>query len=158
MGASPSSDRKLGSLFRVPSVCLHPHRIFRLSFVADPMLLVLGIAAPALRSAPLPVGSTSSLRSVQRVAHVVLREDALGPPPAAVPLPPPPPAAATVAPEGGTTADGASLPPDSFLELIEHAAESTRLAISEGSLLLEVEFPPLPVSQLDEPGLRCVTH
>ena len=57
-----------------------------------------------------------------------------------------------------TTADGASLPPDSFLELIEHAAESTRLAISEGSRLLEVEFPPLPVSQLDEPGLRCVPH
>ena len=125
-------------------------------------MLGLVLAAPALRSAPLPVGSTSSLRSVQRVAHVVLREDALGPPrpaPAAVPPPPPPSAAATVAPEGATTtADGASLPPDSFLELIEHAAESTRVAISEGSRLLEVEFPPLPVSQLDEPGLRCVPH
>ena len=126
--------------------------------VDDPMLGLV-LAAPALRSAPLPVGSASSLRSVQRVAHVVLREDAFGPPPAAaVPPPPPAPAAATVAPEGGTTADGASLPPDSFLELIEHAADSTRLAISEGSRLLEVEFPPLPVSQLDEPGLRCVTH
>ena len=127
----------------------------------DPMLSLV-FAAPALRSAPLPVGSTSSpLRSVQqRVAHVVLREDALGPPRAAPAVPPPPPLPSTsVAPEGATTtADGASLPPDSFLELIEHAAESTRVAISEGSRLLEVEFPPLPVSQLDEPGLRCVPH
>ena len=127
-------------------------------------MLSLVFAAPALRSAPLPVGSTSSpLRSVQqRVAHVVLREDALGPPRAAPAVPPPPPqpsADPALQPEGATTtADGASLPPDSFLELIEHAAESTRVAISEGSRLLEVEFPPLPVSQLDEPGLRCVTH
>ena len=127
-------------------------------------MLGLVLAAPALRSAPLPVGSTSSpLRSVQqRVAHVVLREDALGPPRAAPAVPPPPPqpsADPALQPEGATTtADGASLPPDSFLELIEHAAESTRLAIAEGSRLLEVEFPPLPVSQLDEPGLRCVTH
>ena len=123
-------------------------------------MLGLVLATPALRSAPLPVGSTSSLRSVQRVAHVVLREDALGPPRAAPAVPPPPPLPSTsVAPEGATTtADSASLPPDSFLELIEHAAESTRLAIAEGSRLLEVEFPPLPVSQLDEPGLRCVPH
>ena len=140
----------------------NPNRKLDLSAKRSHMLGLV-LATPALRSAPLPVGSTSSpLRSVQqRVAHVVLREDALGPPRAApaVPPPPPPPAAATVAPEGATTtADGASLPPDSFLELIEHAAESTRLAISEGSRLLEVEFPPLPVSQLDEPGLRCVPH
>jgi hypothetical protein len=125
-------------------------------------MLSFVVAATALRSAPLPVGSTSSLRNVQRAAHVVLREDAVGPPAArpaaAVPPPPPPPAATTVAPEGGTTATGASLPPDSFLELVEHAAESTRLAISEGSRLIEVEFPPLPVSQLDEPSLRRVTH
>lgn len=123
------------------------------------MLSIAVVAATALRSAPLPVGSTSSLRNVQRVAHVVLREDAVGPPaarPAAAV--PPPPTAATVAPEGGTTATSASLPPDSFLELVEHAAESTRLAISEGSRLIEVEFPPLPVSQLDEPSLRRVTH
>ena len=139
----------------------NPNRKLDLSAKRSHMLGLV-LATPALRSAPLPVGSTSSLRSVQRVAHVVLREDALGPPRAAPAVPPPPPqpsADPALQPEGATTtADGASLPPDSFLELIEHAAESTRLAIAEGSRLLEVEFPPLPVSQLDEPGLRCVTH
>ena len=120
-------------------------------------MLGLVLAAPALRSAPLPVGSTSSLRSVQRVAHVVLREDALGPPRAAPAVPPPPPqpsADPALQPEGATTtADGASLPPDSFLELIEHAAESTRLAIAEGSRLLEVEFPPLATELYDLRGV-----
>jgi len=119
-------------------------------------MLSLVVAATGLRAAPLPVGSTSSLRNVQRVAHVVLREDAVGPPAARPAAAVPPPAVpSTVDPESGTTADAASLPPDSFLELVEHAAESTRLAISEGSMLIEVEFPPLPVSQLDEPSLSA---
>lgn len=53
------------------------------------------------------------------------------------------------------TASIGSLPPDSFLELIDHAAESTRLAMKEGSMLMEVEFPPLPVSQLEDPALSA---
>ena len=123
------------------------------------MLGLVVVGAAVLRSAPLPVGPTSSLRNVQRAAHVILREDAVGPPAArpaaAVPPPPTVSAEATATTVASTTA---SLPPDSFLELVEHAAESTRLAISEGSRLIEVEFPPLPVSQLDEPSLRRVTH
>ena len=59
--------------------------------------------------------------------------------------------------EAEATASTGSLPPDSFQELISHAAESTVLAISEGSRLIEVEFPPIPVSKLDDPGLRCAT-
>ena len=112
------------------------------------MLGFLVVAAAVLRSAPLRAGSTSSLRSVQRAHRVVALEEEVRP--AARPSP-----AEEVTPT--TTAAVASLPPDSFLELVEHAAMSTRLAISEGSRLIEVEFPPLPVSQLDEPSLRRVT-
>eukprot|EP00908_Phaeocystis_cordata_P021491 Transcript_3848.p1 GENE.Transcript_3848~~Transcript_3848.p1 ORF type:complete len:378 (-),score=132.01 Transcript_3848:70-1143(-) len=57
--------------------------------------------------------------------------------------------------EAEATASTGSLPPDSFQELISHAAESTVLAISEGSRLIEVEFPPIPVSKLDDPGLSA---
>lgn len=55
---------------------------------------------------------------------------------------------------GGVGAVG-SLPPDSFAELIEHAAESTALAVSDGSNLLEVEFPPLPISTLEDSSLSA---
>ena len=48
-----------------------------------------------------------------------------------------------------------SLPPDSFAELIEHAAESTKLAVSDGGNLLEVEFPPLPISALEDSSLSA---
>lgn len=48
-----------------------------------------------------------------------------------------------------------SVPPDSFAELIEHAAESTALAVSDGNNLIEVEFPPLPVSALEDASLSA---
>ena len=55
-----------------------------------------------------------------------------------------------------TAADGSySLPPDSFLTLLEQAAESAEAAISDGSTLLEIEFPPVPTSKLDDSSLSA---
>jgi hypothetical protein len=47
------------------------------------------------------------------------------------------------------------MPPESFQLLIEQAAESADAAIADGNLLLEVEFPPLPVSQLEDSSLSA---
>lgn len=54
-----------------------------------------------------------------------------------------------------TTTDTFSLPPDSFLTLLEQAAASADLAIADGNKLLEVEFPPVPVSKLDDSSLSA---
>ena len=58
----------------------------------------------------------------------------------------PPAAAETVA---------TSMPPDSFLELIQQAADATVAAISDGNMLLEIEFPPVPTSKLDDSSLSA---
>eukprot|EP00900_Chrysochromulina_parva_P025111 jgi/Chrpa1/7233/Chrysochromulina_OHIO_Genome00014016-RA len=43
-----------------------------------------------------------------------------------------------------------SMPPDSFKTLIADAADATDAAIAEGTKLIEIEFPPLPISKLDD--------
>ena len=48
-----------------------------------------------------------------------------------------------------------SLPPNSFAELIKQAASAVELALVDGNTVMEVEFPPLPVSQLEDSNLRC---
>jgi len=51
-------------------------------------------------------------------------------------------------------------PPKSFFQLQKQAYAAAKLAISDGERLLEVEFPPLPASQLeaDEVGAYQVTQ
>ena len=43
-----------------------------------------------------------------------------------------------------------SMPPDSFKTLIADAADATDAAIADGTKLIEIEFPPLPISKLDD--------
>jgi hypothetical protein len=54
------------------------------------------------------------------------------------------------APEGSL-----SMPPDSFKTLLADAAASTEAAIADGSKLVEVEFPPVPVSKLEDSSLSA---
>ena len=48
-----------------------------------------------------------------------------------------------------------TLPPDSFLALLDQAAESVAMAVADGNLLMEVEFPPVPVSKMDDSSLSA---
>ncbi|KAL1529649.1 hypothetical protein AB1Y20_000590 [Prymnesium parvum] len=48
-----------------------------------------------------------------------------------------------------------SMPPESFKQLVEQAAEATAAAISDGALQMEVEFPPLPTSKLDDSSISA---
>jgi len=48
-----------------------------------------------------------------------------------------------------------SMPPDSFQLLLEQAAKSTEDAIADGQTLIEVEFPPLPISKLEDSSLSA---
>jgi hypothetical protein len=57
-------------------------------------------------------------------------------------------------PEGGSSAD-LSLPPESFLKLIEDAVAAAQLAMDDGCLLMEIEFPPLPTSKLEDTALSA---
>ena len=57
-------------------------------------------------------------------------------------------------PESGSSGE-LSLPPESFLKLIEDCAQSTQLAMDDGNLLMEIEFPPLPTSKLEDSGLSA---
>jgi len=61
-------------------------------------------------------------------------------------------AAATAASSGAETA---TLPPESFRTLIEQAAQAADEAIADGNLLLEVEFPPLPNSKMEDSSLSA---
>ena len=47
-----------------------------------------------------------------------------------------------------------SLPPPSFLALIDQAFGATSAALDEGSMLMEVEFPPVPLSKLEDSSIR----
>ena len=47
-------------------------------------------------------------------------------------------------------AAAATMPPNSFLQLLDEAAASTEAAIADGQRLMEIEFPPVPVSKLDD--------
>ncbi|KAL3913205.1 MAG: hypothetical protein SGPRY_008067 [Prymnesium sp.] len=68
-------------------------------------------------------------------------------------------------PEPAATVDGTavpqespaqlSTPPDSFKVLIDQAAQATADAIADGSLQMEVEFPPLPTSKLDDSSISA---
>tara|TARA_B100000524_G_scaffold336988_1_gene227337 strand:+ start:454 stop:1566 length:1113 start_codon:yes stop_codon:yes gene_type:complete len=48
-----------------------------------------------------------------------------------------------------------SAPPPSFLDLIEQASEATITAVKEGSNLLEIEFPPVPLSRLEDSAISA---
>jgi len=48
-----------------------------------------------------------------------------------------------------------TLPPESFLTIVEQAAEAVDLAVSDGHLLLEIEFPPIPISKLEDSSLSA---
>jgi len=54
-----------------------------------------------------------------------------------------------------TTTDATSLPPDSFKSLLNDAAAATDAAIADGSKLIEIEFPPLPISKLDDSSVSA---
>jgi len=63
----------------------------------------------------------------------------------------PRPAAPPVEAPAGTE----TLPPTSFLSLIEQAAAATEKALADGSRLLEVEFPPVPLSKLEDSAISA---
>jgi len=48
-----------------------------------------------------------------------------------------------------------SLPPPSFLALIDQAFDATAAALDDGSMLMEVEFPPVPLSKLDDSSISA---
>ena len=47
------------------------------------------------------------------------------------------------------------MPPDSFATLIDEAAAATDAAIADGNYLMEVEFPPVPLSKLEDSSLSA---
>lgn len=47
------------------------------------------------------------------------------------------------------------MPPESFSLLIDEAASATLAAIGDGQRLIEVEFPPLPISKLEDSSLSA---
>jgi len=47
------------------------------------------------------------------------------------------------------------MPPDSFQILLEEAVTATEAAVADGSLLIEVEFPPVPISKLEDSSLSA---
>jgi hypothetical protein len=49
--------------------------------------------------------------------------------------------------------DAVDGPPDSFKTLLSEAAAATEAAIADGSKLIEIEFPPVPASMLDDPSI-----
>ena len=48
-----------------------------------------------------------------------------------------------------------SVPPESFQVLVNQAADSALAAMADGEMLLEIEFPPLPVSKLEDTALSA---
>jgi hypothetical protein len=48
-----------------------------------------------------------------------------------------------------------SVPPPSFLALIDQAVGATKAAMADGARLMEIEFPPVPLSQLDDSALSA---
>lgn len=50
-------------------------------------------------------------------------------------------------------AETLSMPPESFQLLVEQAATATLAALEDGQKLMEVEFPPLPISKLEDTSL-----
>ena len=48
-----------------------------------------------------------------------------------------------------------STPPDSFKTLVEQAADATAAALADGAMQMEVEFPPLPTSKLDDSSISA---
>ena len=108
-------------------------------------LLVL-LSSPAASAALYATSAAATVGSAARPAVASLRRigridlcDANG---AEVAAPP-------------TTAADTSLPPDSFKTLLTDAASSTEAAIADGTNLIEVEFPPLPISKLEDSSLSA---
>merc|ERR1719203_2066249 len=54
-----------------------------------------------------------------------------------------------------SVAQSEALPQPSFLTLIEQAADATSTAIADGSTLMEVEFPPVPLSKLEDSSISA---
>ena len=87
--------------------------------------------------APIHLTSRSALRQAQwcRTASFMMSEaDAAAPAAAAVET---------------------TLPPDSFKTLLDQTAEAVDMAIADGNLLMEIEFPPVPVSKMDDSSLSA---
>lgn len=106
----------------------------------------LVLLAQPLAAAWLPGGMTHARQHV--APRSALRATASIPDPAA---------AASLAESGAeeapaqpdTKPGGPSLPPSSFGALLDQAAGATAAAMRDGQLLMEVEFPPLPTSTLE---------
>ena len=63
--------------------------------------------------------------------------------------------AAPLLEETAAPATPLSMPPESFQILIEQAAAATTAAMANGETLMEVEFPPLPISKLEDSSLSA---
>ena len=121
-----------------------------------PQAPVFAPATGALRAiapvfAPAP-GALRASRLVVASEMAIPADDAAAPPaPEAVAeTPASAPTATAATPNDATTT---TMPPDSFRDLIDQVAQSINEAVANGQYLMEVEFPPLPVSKLEDSAL-----
>ena len=117
--------------------------------LSSAILLAWAPQAPVFAPAP---GALRASRLVVASEMAIPADDAMPPPaPEAVAETPASAATATAATpnDAGTT----TMPPDSFRDLIDQVAQSINEAVANGQYLMEVEFPPLPVSKLEDSAL-----
>lgn len=99
--------------------------------------LLLTLPTTAALAACAPHNAVTSRRSASGMDRIAMMCDA-----------------AAGAPEA-PAAEALSLPPDSFKTLLADAASSADAAIAAGTTLMEVEFPPLPISKLEDSSLSA---
>ena len=116
-------------------------RSLQLLVAALPLALPFALVAPRA-----PTSAASACRSGPLLLQAAdaagdAAGDAAAPQAAAAAAPPPP--------------KPLTMPPESFSLLIDEAASATLAAIGDGQRLIEVEFPPLPISKLEDSSLSA---
>eukprot|EP00962_Isochrysis_galbana_P060935 scaffold35993_cov101-Isochrysis_galbana.AAC.2 len=111
----------------------------------------LPVATALLSAAASPLGGAA------RPASVIVARASSPPRMADVPLSLDPEAnrERRVAPPTIAATGKESVPPPSFLALIEQAVGATQAALADGARLMEIEFPPVPLSQLEDSALSA---
>ena len=99
------------------------------------------VVVPSTTTAAATASKAASFLSVRRSAAAIHMDESADAPAAA--------------PAAEVPAAALSLPPDSFLKLLDDCAASADAAMADGTLLMEVEFPPVPVSKLDDSALSA---
>ena len=115
------------------------------------VLVHISSAAAALLAQPCVRTATSSARA----SPLVCAETPYNMPPSSGPPADTPAAPAAAAASPAVTPSGMSMPPESFKILVDDAAKAVDTAIADGQMLMEVEFPPVPTSKLDDSSLSA---